>query len=100
MLATGKLTGTVVDPVTQTHPCQSLHGPLLALGSPHARVAQGQLDVAPSWQRSQQVELLEHKADLAVSNNGECVLAHSADVLASQVVATRGRHIQAAHNVH
>ena len=49
---------------------------------------------------AQQVELLEDEADAPVAHLGQRGLAHVADVLAGQVVATRRRDVETAEDVH
>jgi hypothetical protein len=54
----------------------------MALGARDARVEQRQLDVVERGRARQQVELLEHEADLAVADRRERVAVERLDVLA------------------
>ena len=59
-------------------------GQALLLG--HAGVDEGQLDVVERRGPRQQVEGLEHEADLAVADLGQLVVVHLRDELAAQHV--------------
>src|SRR5262249_56660533 len=47
-----------------------------------------------------QVERLEYESDLAVAHVGEALPRQRADVFAVQLVAARGRRVEAAQDVH
>ncbi len=66
----------------------------------HAGVDQRELHVLPRRHGGEEVELLEDEADAAVAHLGQRGLAHVAHVLAGQVVAARGRDVEAAQDVH
>ena len=100
LLATGELTRSVVDAVTEPDSAQRLDGARLALLRCDARVQHGQLDVAPCRQRGQQVELLEDEPDLLVAHHGKLGLGHVRDVGAGETVGARGRGVEAADDVH
>ena len=65
-----------------------------------AAVHQRQLDVALRAGAGEQVERLEHEADLAVADRRELVVGQVDDVLAVEPVAAAGRVVQAAEDVH
>ncbi len=65
-----------------------------------ARVDERQLDVVQRRRARQQVEGLEHEADLAVADRGELVVVHLRDDLAAQHVAALARRVEAADQVH
>src|SRR5664280_2085182 len=74
-------------------------GPRAPIRTAAPGIGQGKRDVRGGGHRGEQVELLEHEPDTAVTDISELVLAHRADVLTSQVVAPGGRHVQAADDV-
>jgi hypothetical protein len=90
----------VVCAVGQSHLGQCPVRTLTTIRSPHARIHQWQLDVAPGGHGGEQVELLEHEADLAVPDSGQCALAEIAHVLPAEPIAARGRDVEAAEDVH
>ena len=65
-----------------------------------AGVDQRQLDVVQRIGARQQVERLEHEADLAVADVGELVVHHRGDVLAGEFVAAGRGRVEAAEHVH
>ena len=88
-LAAGELVGPVVHAVGQAHPLQRRRGPVAALPPAHAGVHQRQLHVVQRGGPGQQVEGLEHEADLAVPYPGERVVAEPRDFLAVEPVLAR-----------
>ena len=48
----------------------------------------------------EQVKRLEHKADFLISDRGELVIAHGADLTSIQTVRTLGRVVEASEQVH
>ena len=64
------------------------------------RSSSGSSTLRQAGMRGQQVELLEHEADLLVAHLGQLGLGHVADVHAGQLVAAARRDVQAAQDVH
>ena len=82
---------------------ERVHRPLVPFGRLHlaaAVVEQRQLDVVERRRARQQVEALEHEADLPVPDQRQLVLRHPRDVLAVEEVLAAGRPIEAAEDVH
>jgi hypothetical protein len=66
----------------------------------HPGVDQRQLDIVEYIGAGQEIEGLEDEADLFVSDLGQTVLAERTDISAVKKIGPRGRHIEAADNVH
>src|SRR6185503_6480715 len=91
LLAAGELVRMVAEPVAETHGLQRLGGALPPIGSGGlARVEQRQLDVLDRGRARQQVEALEHEADLRVAHEREAAQRlhlHLAEVVGLRQVA-------------
>src|SRR4051812_43920547 len=98
LLPAGELVGHVAGPRRQPDLVQRRPGPARAVAL--ARVHQRQLDVALRAGAGQQVERLEHEADLAVADRRELVVVERDDVLAVELVAAARGVVQAAKDVH
>ncbi len=86
--------------VGEPDPGQRLLGPAPALLARQPGVDQRQLDVVQRVGAGQQVEGLEHEADLAVADRGQLVVRELLDRGAVQAVGARGRLVEAADHVH
>jgi hypothetical protein len=94
-LAAGELVRAVVLPVRQPDAGERLGRQPRTFLRGHATVDQRLCDVALRAQLGQQVEALEHEADLAVAHVGQLVVRQRRDVAAVELVAARGRPVQA-----
>ncbi len=99
-LASRELVGPVQHAVLEPHACQRVSGQLPALAPAHPGVDQGQLDVVQRRGPREQVERLEHEADLLVADPRELVVAQFRDPVAVEPVFAAGRAVQAADHVH
>ena len=100
LLPARELVGRVVGARAQAHPPQRGQRTRAPLGRLDAGIDHGQFHVfqrAGAWQ---QVELLEHKANLAVAQPRQRVGAHVVHRLTGQAVFARGGCVQAAQDVH
>ena len=66
----------------------------------HAGVDQRQLDVVERRRARQQIERLEHEADLFVADPRQLVVVHLADLFAVQQVRALARRVEAADEIH
>src|SRR2546423_3209683 len=89
------MAGAVQDPDRIERRHRSLPPPLVFAG-----VDQGHLDVVDGARPRNQVEGLEHEPDLSIADPGQLVVSQRRDVIAVQDVATRGRLVEAADQVH
>src|SRR5436190_1890166 len=104
LLAARQLVGIVIHALAEADDLEDLFGAAMPLGGLHLRrpgvVEQQQLDVVERRRPRQQVEALEHEADLLVPDDGELVLGQLRHVLAVEEVLPAGRPIEAADDVH
>ena len=101
LLAARQLARPVLGAVGQTRPTSSAaERSVTPLGRLDARVHERQLDVAQRGHVRQQVELLEHEADVAVADLGQPVLVEVGDVLTGEEQLSRRRDVEAADDVH
>src|SRR5579875_3639131 len=90
----------MVGAVAEAHHGQGRLRPFEPLGLGQAGVLQRQRHVGQRPRPRNQVERLEHEADVAVAQVREVVLVEAADVDTIDPVAPAGRHVQAAEDVH
>jgi hypothetical protein len=100
LLAARKLARPVMQAVLQSDDRQALDRALLALRRGNALVEQRDLDVLCDRELADEVERLEHEADLLPAHAGERVVAEAFDGLAIEFVAARGGAVEAAEDVH
>ena len=100
LLAAGKLVWLVTHPLFHAHQFQQLPGPGGALCPAHAAVQHGQLHIFHRAGAGDQVEGLEHKADLAAAQGREGTVRCGGYVDAVQNIAALGGFIQRADDVH
>src|SRR5206468_1828158 len=72
-----------------------LRAPIAEAGVDHR-----QLDLLNGRRARQQVELLKNEADLAAAHLRQLVVLETPDLLAVESVASAGRHVQAAEDIH
>ena len=99
-LAAGELVRPMVNPVGKAHGFQRGAGTLAPLLLLHAAVQKRQRHIIQRRQLGQQVEGLEHKADLLVAHLGQLLAGAFGNLPATQQIAAGGGHIQAADQVH
>ncbi len=99
-MAARELAGAVGGAVGEAHALEGLEGPPAPLPRPDAGVEEGQLDVLGDRQPRQEVELLEHEADLAVAQLGEAVLVQGRGILAPDQHPPGAGPVEAADEVH
>src|SRR5258705_2858394 len=100
-LAAGELIRMVAKPVAEAYGLQRVGRALPPLRSGHlARVEQRELDVLDRGRAREQVEPLEHEADLRVAHVREVARRERRHVVPVQEVASGGRPIEAAEQVH
>jgi hypothetical protein len=86
--------------VAEAHAVERPHG-LLAPGAPvDAGIDHRQLHIAQRIDPRQQIELLEHEADLAVAQPREPVRIEGFDGGAGEAIRAAGGPVEAAHEVH
>ena len=85
---------------SEAHARERFARALLALRAREPGVEQRQLDVALERGLGEQVEGLEHEADLLVADPGELEARQRRDVVALEQVAPVARRVQAAEDVH
>ncbi len=103
LLAARQLRRGVVPALRQAHPLEAPARPRPAFGVGHVglrRVEQRQLDVLEGVGARQQVEVLEHEADLVVADLGAAVAVEVRDLDAVEHVAAGGRPVETADDVH
>ena len=99
-LAAGQLIGPVIQPVGKADGFQRGPGPLLTFRLLHAAVQQGQRHIIQRRQLGQQMEGLEHEADLLVPDLRQLLAGAFGDLPLPQQIASGGGHIQTADQVH
>ena len=101
LLAARELVREVIHPVVEPDRVQHLASPRVTRRSVHAgAVEQGELDVVEGGGPRQQVEALEHEADLPVAHLGQLVAREPGDIPAVEQVVAAGRPVEAAEDVH
>jgi len=91
----------VIGAIPQTDRLESRKRTLAALGRLQtAAIKQRQLDVVECRGAGQQVETLEHEADLRVANVGKRILRHPRDVFSVEKILTRRRPVETPDDVH
>ena len=102
LLAAGELRGFVIQAPLQTDPVEQIFGPLagLPVGEVRRGIGQGHDDVVQGAGAGQQIEGLEHEADLFVAQLGPGIGIQGGDVLAVQPEFSGGGPVEAAQDVH
>src|SRR5258705_11967468 len=101
VLAAGALIGMVAKPVAEAYGLRRVGRALPPLRGGHlARVEQRELDVLDRGCAREQVEPLEHEADLRVAHVREVARRERRHVVPVQEVASGGRPIEAAEQMH
>ncbi len=103
LLAAGQLVRIVVQSVAEADDLQDLLRAAVSFGRLHlaaAVVKQRQLDVVERRRPRQEIEPLEHEADLLVPRHRELVPRQLGDVLPVEKILAAGRTIQTPDDVH
>src|SRR5580765_6464128 len=100
LLPARELGRMVARPLGKADALEHPHGTLEALFLRHAGVEQGQLDILHRLRARQQVEVLEHEADVPVAHRGELARVHLRDRAAVEAVFAAGGAVEAADQVH
>src|SRR6185312_3910429 len=96
LLAARQLRRIMLEPRRQPDALQRILDPLLALGTRKSAIAQRHVDVVEQIEVRNQVEALEHEADLLVAQPRAVLVAELRDVDAVELVlAARGFFEQA-----
>src|SRR5215213_9449999 len=90
----------MVHPARELDLLERAAGAGVAILGLHPRVDERQLDVPQRRGPRQQVEGLEHEANLLVADPGELVVVHLAHLLAVEEIGTLARRVEAANQVH
>ena len=99
LLAAAELLREVLGAVLDGHALHDFRDTLLALGGGDVHVAQRQLDVLIHVQLVDEVEALEHEADVALAELGAVLLLEVAHLLPQQLVAAFRGVVQEAEDV-
>ena len=99
LLSARELLREVLGPMGDGHPLHHGGDPLLALRRADVQVAQRQFDVLIDVQFVDEVEALEHEADVALAELGALLLLQAANLLSEQLIGALGGIIQEAEDV-
>ena len=99
LLSARELLREVLGAVGDGHSLHHGRDPLLALRGADVQVAQRQLYVFIDVQLVDEVEALEHEADVALAELGALLLLQAADLLSEQLIGALGGIIQEAEDV-
>src|SRR6202049_2945722 len=99
-LPAGKLRGMVVASALQANQAQGLLSAPLPLLALHAGVDQRQFDIFLSRSARQQIESLEHKTDLLVTNPRQILFGELRDLLRIQAIYAARGPVQATDQIH
>ncbi len=99
LLSARELLREVLGAVGDGHPLHHGRNPLFALCGADVQVAQRQLYVFIDVQLVDEVEALEHEADVALAELGALLLLQAADLLSEQLIGALGGIIQEAEDV-
>ena len=99
LLTTAQLLREVVLAVLDGHARHDVFHALAALGGGDVHVAQRQLDVFKHVQLVDEVEALEHEADVALAELGAVLFLEAAHLLAEQFILAVGGVVQEAEDV-
>jgi hypothetical protein len=100
LLPTRKRLGKVVDAIREAHQIESLPRELAALDALDPRVDERQLHIGERCHARDEVERLEHEADLPVAHLRESTVVQGAHVDTSEQVLAGGGDVEAAEEVH
>ena len=90
----------MIGAVGETDGFQEVHGAFAPLASSDARIDERQSDIVGGAALREQVEVLEHEADLLVAREGERVVREMRDLLAVEPVRAFRRSVKTAQDVH
>ena len=99
LLSAGQLLGTVVQPVPQADDLQGTPRTVPAFLPAQAGQQQGQLDVLPSCQDGDQIERLEHVADVLGAPSRQFAFIHFPDCVAEHFERTLRGAVDPSHQV-
>src|ERR1043166_5821232 len=100
LLAAGKLIGPMAQPFAKAKRREQSFGALVALGRRHAGIDRRDLHVLRGRRGADEVVTLEHEAEGLAPEPSEFVTIQFRHVAAGQPIASIGRAIEAAQNVH
>ena len=100
LLAAGELARPVVGTVGEADLVERGQRPPPALAGSTPAYTSGSSTLRQRGQVGEQVELLEHEADVPVADLGELVLVEVGDVVAGQQEPAGGGDVEAAEDVH
>ena len=90
----------MLGPLLQVHSCQRLFHPLLPLCPGDFLVNEGQLHILLSGELGDQVEALEHEADLPVPDPGKLIFGIVLNGRAVQEISAGVSGVQASDDIH
>ena len=100
LLAAGEFAGTMLHAFAQTHRRQRFRGAALTFGRRHARIAQRHRHVVLRAHPRQQIEALEHEADLVAAQDRAFFGVQRRDIHAVAQVGAGGRRVETADEIH
>ncbi len=100
LLAAGELRGEMMHFVRKADALQNGLRGFDALVRRHAGVQKRQLDVFKDVQLRDQIVLLENEADFFIPDPGQFVVGEGRYVRTVQKIPSRGRHVEAADDIH
>ena len=101
LLAAGELGGMVVEPVGQADTLERLAGPFAALaGGDPPGIDHRQFDILQRRRPRQEVEVLEHEAEVAVADRSALILGERHHLPVVEPVASGTGAVEAAERVH
>src|SRR5258707_5679109 len=90
----------MIETVAESDPGKRRGRPAMSFGGGYAPVQHGKLHIFQSAGARKQMEILEYKAKLAVTDFGQVVVVKLRNRMSAQQVAARSGAVQAANNVH
>ena len=100
LLAAGKLRGMVIHALGKPHLREPLFGASSMFGHGNLAVEQGQGDIVQGGCACQQVEVLEHKADLPIAHMRQDITGELRDFLIRQLIATTTGLVKTTEQIH
>ncbi len=99
LLAAAELVGPVVDPVPEAHLLEERAPPRQRVVAGHAVEEEREGRVLGRREGGEEVEELEHEAQVAPAESGQGVVRHGAQVLAQDADRARGGEVERANHV-
>ena len=98
-LAAGKLVGSVMGAIGQTHGVEEVAGSGFAQGIGPAGKEEGEKDVFLEGEGGEEMEKLEHEANLELPEGGELVVVQGVEGMAFKVDLAGGRGVEGSEDV-